>query len=292
MTPSPDALESRYDPALTVRVVESWPLPGVRAGSGLAWHGASLVAVQDDAYAAVRIDPATRKTTPIVVEGHGGALPKKQKPDFEAIATDSRGRLVIFGSGSSDGRRRIARLDLASGTVTIFEAGALYDAVADAIGGKPNVEGAVIQGDGLRLFHRGNGRGVGLSLTVKVPYALEGVVSGPVSGVCRYDLGAAGEVPFAFTDAVALDAERVLYLAVAEDTPNAIDDGPIVGASLGVLGATGGRWAPILEPDGRPSVRKFEGVALSPDHRSGYLITDADDPDLPAELVKVTIEGL
>ncbi len=43
MTPNPDALESRYDPALTVRVVESWPLPGVRAGSGLAWHGASLV---------------------------------------------------------------------------------------------------------------------------------------------------------------------------------------------------------------------------------------------------------
>ncbi|MFN3430332.1 MAG: DUF6910 family protein, partial [Candidatus Sericytochromatia bacterium] len=169
---------------------------------------------------------------------------------------------------------------------------ALYDAVASAIGVTPNLEGAVIQGDRLRLFHRGSGRGFGLNRTVKVAYALDSGATGPVLSVDRHDLGTAGEVPYSFTDAVALDAERVLYLAVAEDTPNAIDDGPIVGASLGVLGTTGGRWAPILEADGQPSVRKFEGVALAPDGRSGYLITDADNPDLPAELVKVTIEGL
>jgi hypothetical protein len=273
---------------VSARIVESWSLPGVRAGSGLAWWGRSLIAVQDDAFSAVRIDPETRRTAPIVLEGHGQALPKSEKPDFEAIAPDARGRLWLFGSGSAEKRRRMAILDPETGMVGLSDAGAVYDAVAQAIGGTPNIEGAVFVGEGLRLFHRGAGDAPSITVDVACDPA-----RGPLPCVVAttvYDLGRVGMVPLTFTDATAYQSGVIAYLAVAEDTPNAIDDGPVVGAAIGFLSANGASWSPIMEADGTPSVRKFEGIALSPEGDSAWLITDADDPTKPAELCRLAIE--
>ena len=51
----------------------------------------------------------------------------------------------------------------------------------------------------------------------------------------RYDLGTVRGVALAVTDAVALPGGRMLVAAAAEDTPNAVDDGPVVGAALALL---------------------------------------------------------
>lgn len=288
MRVSPVPVVSQPHPEVPARITESWPLPGVRAGSGLAWWGASLIAVQDDAYSAVRIDPATRRTAAIVLEGHGQALPKSEKPDFEAIAPDARGRLWLFGSGSAERRRRMAILDLNAGAVGLSDAGAIYDAVAAAIGGTPNIEGAVFVGEVLRLFHRG--AGTAPSLTVDVACDPERGPLPCVVGSTAYDLGRVGAVPLTFTDATAYQGGVIAYLAVAEDTPNAIDDGPVVGAAIGFLSPNGASWSPILEADGMPSVRKFEGIALTPEGDGAWVITDPDDPDKPAELCRLAIE--
>ena len=81
------------------------------------------------------------------------------------------------------------------------------------------------------------------------------------------------------------------YLAVAEDTPNAIDDGPIVGAAVGVVAGSRARYARIAGPDGAPSVHKFEGIALDPGGRRGWLVTDPDDEDEPAQLCRLELAG-
>ena len=107
-----------------------------------------------------------------------------------------------------------------------------------------------------------------------------------VRGVERYDLGRAAGVPLTFTDATRGPDGAIAYLAVAEDTPNAIDDGPVVGAAIGVIRDGAASWTLILEPDGTPSVRKFEGLALDPEG-GAWVITDADDPEKPAELCKL-----
>jgi hypothetical protein len=94
-----------------------------------------------------------------------------------------------------------------------------------------------------------------------------------------------------FTDATTCDG-RLFYVAVAEDTPNAIDDGPVVGAVVGLLDDQGAKWSPLLEPSGEMTTRKVEGLAY--DALTGWLfgVTDPDDPEKPAELLRIELTGV
>jgi hypothetical protein len=106
------------------------------------------------------------------------------------------------------------------------------------------------------------------------------------------DLGEVAGVGLAVTDAVALPDGREVLSAAAEDTPNAVDDGPVVATAL-VL-ADGGRVldvAPVPEVEGR--VVKVEGLALrgsgDGDRVDLLAVVDADDPELPSPQVELTV---
>lgn len=288
------AVLAQADPWLEARIIEVVPLVEgeltVRAGSALvSWQG-RLLAVQDDALAAVWIDPANCVLEPLVFAGAGERLRKKEKPDFEAALVTDDGMLYVLGSGASPQRRRIARVNLrqASSSPELLDASALYDAAAQVLGELPNIEGALLKGDSLWLFHRGV-RG-GSMLVEMQSAALDGQPCSVLSHR-RCDLGSVGAVALGFTDAIRFDAERMLYLAAAENTTDAIADGEIVGAAIGIISDDAARYAPLLERDGRPSRRKVEGVVLNADRRSGWLLTDPDDPDQPAELCAFTLSG-
>ena len=243
--------------------------------------------MQDDAFAAVWIDPAARKTSPLVLRGAGGALDKQAKPDFEAAFVHD-GKAWILGSGSKPNRCDAARIDLDRGEAVLLSFLPLYGAVSRALGVPVNIEGAVPLGDRLRLFQRGPGRTPRASYTVDVNLDVLAGAPPRVLDVANYDLGALGGVFLAFTDAVAL-GRHVAYLAVAEDTPDGIADGPVHGAAIGIIGAGGAHWDVINEPDGSVSKRKFEGVALDA-AGGGWLLTDPDDPKKPAELCRVEMK--
>jgi hypothetical protein len=287
----PQRIVAARDERLEARVTAATPLPGVRAGSALVRVGARLLAIQDDAFAAVWIDPRTHRTEPLVLRGAGGALEKKLKPDFEAAFVHD-GRIWVLGSGSRPNRCCIARVDVAQREVPLFNALPLYGAIARALGQPANIEGAVPLPDRLRLFHRGPGRSRDANYTLDVPLDILAGAPPQLLDVRRFDLGAVGGLFLGFTDAVPLDAGRLLYLAVAEDTPDGILDGPIAGAAVGVLDGATARWNTLLEADGAVSRRKVEGVALDPGGQSGWLLTDPDDPDLPAELCRLELGTL
>lgn len=284
-------LQAVLDDQLVARLTTVRPLPGVRAGSGLAWHGKDLVVVQDDAYAVVKVNLETGVTTSFPLNGKGEPLEKPEKPDFESVVTDLIGDLYLLGSGSTPLRRQIARMDLDTGKVTLETANELYDALATAVAGTPNLEGAVLMGEVLRLFQRGEGSGPGSNLVIDVPFMTGSGPAPRVLSTHAYDLGAMNGVALTFTDAAPMGLDHWIYLAVAEDTPNAIDDGPVVGAAVGVMGPDTARWTQLLEADGSLSTRKIEGVALEPGCRAGYVITDPDDPTQPAELCRLVLEG-
>jgi hypothetical protein len=267
---------------LTARIVGSWDLPGVGAGSGLVRVGDRLAAVQDDAPALAWIDPETREVACVALEGAGTRLPKPEKPDLEAIAVGPDGTLWLLGSGSTPRRRRICRV---GDDVSWLDAGPLFDALAEAIGEPPNVEGAVVHGGELRLFHRGAGRGTCRNWLIDVALGPDGPCL-PIAAAREVDLGRCGDVPWSWTDAARLPDGRIMYLAAAEDTPDAVADGPVVGAAIGILD---GPWAPLLEPDGSPSVRKCEGLAVEGEF--AWVITDPDDAARPAQLLRVALEG-
>jgi uncharacterized protein DUF6929 len=110
-----------------------------------------------------------------------------------------------------------------------------------------------------------------------------------------FELGTIEGVRLGFTDAALLPDGRSVFLAAAEDAPDAIADGPVSGSVVGLLepsaDGVGARWTRLVGGDGRPSPYKVEGVAIDRDVRGGWLLTDSDDPRVPAMLLKVELRG-
>ncbi len=282
-------IRAERDPALRARIRTITPLPGVRAGSALIFTGGRLLVVQDDALAVAWVDPRTGAIEHVALEGDGGPLVKAKKPDFESAYLGRDGSITLLGSGSTAARYRAARLDIAGGGAPRFlDCAPLFHAIGARLGAAPNLEGAVLVGERLHLFHRGSGDD--LSAIVEVESAAIGAEAVTVLALTRCDLGTAAGVPLTFTDATGC-GDAMIYLAVAEDTPNAVDDGPIAGAAVGVLAGGSARFALLEEADGTLTKRKVEGIVVDRETRSTYLVTDPDDPERPAELCRVELEG-
>lgn len=296
----------------------------VRAGSGLAWVGRRLAVIQDDAAFLALVDPESGAARAVHLpaeegvrqfdEGRGN---KHLKADLEACVAvpgeDGRLTLLAFGSGSSDRRERVLvvrGLEDADGEpeVDVVDASAFYAelrAEAHFAGSEMNIEGAALLGGTLRLFGRGNGAARGevlpLDATCDVPLGdLLAFLADPGSttvpepdGVVQYDLGTIDGCRLGFTDASPVGGDRVLFTAAAEDSPDAIQDGPVAGCAIGILEADGSaRWALLRDADGAPFTGKVEGLAPWPGRPDRlWIVIDRDDPTLPAELCEVELSG-
>jgi len=301
---------AQLDPALSVRVLGTRELrytdrPAlgedrphhVRAASGLAVVLGRLAVIQDDTafIAFVAGDDVTALPLP---RGPGGRRRfevaignKHEKLDLEACVAIGD-ELWAFGSGSTPAREKIALLGYG---LRLQDGAPLYRRIREEVGNAINIEGVASVGDEVRFFHRGNtgpddrgpmvvcfARGVlskWLASIGPVPEALHSV---------SYDLGTIDGVRLGFTDAIAL-GERVFYLAAAEASSNAIDDGGVVGSQLGVIEGSVVRAA-VLADGGVPL--KAEGLAFDPNNpRRAWITIDPDDVGQPARLYEVELVG-
>lgn len=277
----------------------------VRAASAIAPYAGGWLVGQDDATHAcwwrggagtpVRVLPA--------VDGHEVfsevAGTKDLKPDLEA-AVGLAGGVLMLGSGSTPARMRGAWLGPSGPLVGDLDA--VYARVSELLGVPPealNLEGACVVGDRLRWFQRGLPAAGVPTASVDVDLqALLDVVRGTgesgsveVADVRHYDIASPAGLPMATTDAVALPDGRILVSAAAEDSPNAYDDGPVLGSALALLdGDTTVTTTRLPEPDGRSL--KVEGLALLAwDDRGGRLLAtvDADDPEVPSSVLTLDV---
>jgi len=277
----------------------------VRAGSGLVRWGDGFAVVQDDVggIALIRGDEVRLVRLLPVSEGEGL---KANKADFEAATVLPDGRLLVIGSGSSKGPRRKRMVALTLDFATrVFDASALYDALAAGLSGAElNIEGLFVRGDGLLFVQRGNGAG-GKNALCEVELArflawFDGHTKEPppVRRVAPLELGRMGNVALGLTDATLTDDGRVFVLVGAEDSPDAYQDGAILGAWLGRLEARGGDGDKTLGVElfaiheGQALTKlKLEGLAwLGREGRQDRfaVVADQDDPEVPvvwAELV-------
>jgi hypothetical protein len=285
----------------------------VTAASGIAPLGDGWLIAQDDAtFAAWR---RAGHTTPVRVlppvegldrfdEARGT---KHLKPDLEVACpaeVDGRPAVLLLGSGSTERRMRgvVVRLEDDEPVVAAGDLGALYRRIAERLGlpmEHLNLEGASRHGDRIRWFNRGNLAAGVPSASVQVP--VEGLVAAvlgradpatvPVDRPQVYDLGEVEGVGLAVTDAIALPDGRVIVCAAAEDTPNAVDDGPVVATALALLdGDRVQDVAAIPEVDGH--VHKVEGLALR-EVRDGRVlllaVVDDDDPSAPSAEIDLRV---
>ena len=286
----------------------------VTAASGVAPLGEGWLVAQDDStIAAWRRDDGVRPLRVLPpVDGLDtfteAAGTKHLKPDLEVACpaeVDGEAAALLLGSGSSPRRMRgvLVRLDGGEPVVRAADLTPLYERVAARLGlpmDHLNLEGASRHGDTVRWFNRGNLQAGVRSASVDV--ALEDLVAAVlgrgeaaaarVEQPREYDLGEVEGVGLAVTDAIALPDGRTLLSAAAEDTPNAVDDGPVVATAIALLdGETVLAVAPIPEVDGH--VHKVEGLALrrvDGDRVHLLAVVDADDPTAPSAELELRVE--
>jgi hypothetical protein len=292
--------------------------PGhVRAASGIAMVGGRLAVIQDDcAFIGYVSDDVTAVPLPRGPNGRRRfeeAIGNKgDKLDLEAcvvVPGDQTGEgqlgdeLWAFGSGSTPMREKILVVGF---TTRLHDASPLYRKLREELSAPSshesfrvaqttNIEGAALLGKELWLFHRGNTgpHDPGPIIfrlsraAVQRWMASEGVVP-EIDSVQTYDLGAVDGHRIGFTDAVAVGA-RVFFLAAAEASDNAIDDGKVLASRIGVIDNGEVRMAP-LEIDGKPV--KAEGLAFDPvDPKRAWIAIDPDDVATPSKLYQVELVG-
>lgn len=231
--------------------------------------------------------------------------------DLEAcvttIAMDGGPILVAIGSGSSRAREQIVIVQ-GDSRPRIIGAAALYEALranASFAGSELNIEGAAfLPGGVLRLFQRGNGAPRGDRRPVNATGDLDwGVLWSflneeerarppALCNIVQYDLGQTEGIRFTFTDATLAGSGAIVYLASAEDSPDAVQDGEVLGTSIGLIETDRARWTHLLDERGQKLKEKAEGVALDPGNPScAWLCIDPDDPDRPSDLCEVELSG-
>ena len=274
--------------------------PHLAAASGLVCaHGRAYVIGDDEHHLAVFCDNHSPGQLHRV---RSGALPadaaqrKRVKPDFESLLLlPARGRrpsaLLALGSGSKQQRDSAVLMPLRpdgepTGHGTPLDLAPLYAVLRQRLGAI-NIEGSFISGDCWVLLHRGVAGQPSASVCYPLR-TLHALADGRPAGlepaaVQTHELGSIDGVQLAFTDGAALPGGGFLFSAVAEATPDAVADGACVGSAIGHIGRNGALVA-LRKLD---RTVKVEGLAL---HQQGgqtqlALVTDADDPARPSELL-------
>lgn len=292
----------------------------VRAASGVSWAGGALAVIQDDAAFVALADPATGLARAVALPAAEGGVRqfddargnKALKLDLEcctALRDGDDELLLALGSGSSPMRERVVTLRWVAGDaaprVEVVDASGWYALLRRETafaGSELNVEGCAAAGGALRLFNRGNGAPrnhlspvnatCDVDLAALLAWLRAPSASPPPapSSVRQYDLGMMDGVPLTFTDAAA-HGGRMLYTAAAEDSPDAVRDGPVAGAALGIIAPDGtARYAGIVDADGARFAGKVEGLLMR-DARSGWIVIDRDEPATPSQLWDVELAG-
>jgi len=274
------------------------------AASGLVEAGAFLYVVADDEFH-LGVFPTSGKEAGTLLRLRPGALPdapaarKAAKPDLEALAriapspNHPGGALFAMGSGSRPNRRAGFVIELEEQGAAIssprcVDLSGIFAAFDDQVK-DVNIEGAMLDGERMRLLQRGNkghGRNAVIELNCeRLNHRLrhdDSIGSAELRHISYFDLGDVQGVPLCFSDGVALPDGSTVFTAVAEDTDDNYADGRCVGAAVGIINASGNLRA--LRRLVRPL--KIEGIHA---HIDGNLLrvllaTDADDPQIPASL--------
>lgn len=257
--------------------------PYITAASGLQLINSQFYLVADDENSILRF-PKNLDHPTTLIKVFSEVLPekteerKKTKPDFESLLfLPDLDSLLCIPSGSKKNRSRAAIINLQNYSIQELSFRKVY-AGLERLYPELNIEGAVIIGDKIRLFQRGNGK---LGQNAIIDLNLKAFLQDHAQNLThkRIDLGKFDSTPFSFTDAT-LFKDFCWYLAVAENSESTFLDGDFLEAYLGKMDLAGN----LLESYPLNIDSKPEGIAF--DENDFYVVTDDDDRRKPSSLYR------
>lgn len=280
------------------------------AASGLVLVGDLFYVVADDELhlGVFPLDGAAPGTLLRLFPGELPDAPRERKackPDLEVLLRlppfphHPHGALLAMGSGSRANRRLGTLLALDAidhvGAPRTIDLSALYAALESRCAAL-NIEGAVASGDRLLLFQRASkGQPGNTVFAFALAPVLDALSEGntlpaqQLLGHRSHALGDIDGVGLSFTDATALPDGSVLFSAVAEDSEDSYEDGVVLGTAIGGLRGDG-TLAFVQRLDTR---LKIEGLHAGRDggRLQVLMVTDADDPHVPAKLLALALDA-
>lgn len=232
--------------------------------------------------------------------GEGERIPKKEKPDLEAMTSfqmNGEKYLLICGSGSKPNREVCYLVKIADDFKKYeIEEISLKDFYAslrendDITGGrKLNIEASASNENTLILFQRGNKSGKNVLLYFDLEevftFLKDSTKDIPKPEIHLYQLPFIKKIPTGFSGAGFLpDSKTLIFTASAEDTESEIDDGKTLGSFLGLLDVNDEakkiRCALITKENGDEYDGKVESVTVLKEEKKGIwevlAVTDDD----------------
>ncbi len=232
-----------------------------------------------------------------------GRLPKKLKPDLEALTActwPERGSgLLLLGSGSKPRRQVGYWLPLPAGAAIQaqpLDLQALYDQCRAVLppDTKLNIEAAASSDNELLLLQRNVGAGAGGVLLrfglAEALAHLAGTAPAPAPVAQAYQLPEIDGCAAGFSGAT-VHAGRLWVTASVEITDDPVLDGELLGSFVGVLdlATAAAQFARLVWADGRPYRGKVEGLAWQ---TGGELLLVTDDDAGGSTALRVSCEML
>lgn len=263
---------------------------GIGSASGLSYKDNTLLIIGDNSGFLYEYNIMTSDLNHhALIENPSANIPKKQKPDFEAIASDEN-NVYIFGSGSTENRNKMVTVDRKSKKITqTADLTNLYLSMQRFGNITPenfNIEGVVYDGETWYFFQRGNGKkgrnGVFSvqSRNLEEDFAIL---------YNEFNLPKIKGIQTGFTDAVLVGGD-IYFLASAENSASTYADGEVLGSLIGKLNPEKmkiGKTKTITD------THKFEGITLFDKTKTNitFLLCEDNDTDtLESGIYKLTLE--
>ena len=284
----------------------------ISAASGMVVAGQWMYVVADDMLHLGVFDTAGHGDG-VLVRLFPGTLPddpasrKALKPDLEVLVRlpafpgYPAGALLALPSGSRPNRRVGSLLCLdASGGLSraprAIDLTGLFLSLEQSIPAL-NIEGAVVLAGEFMLLQRGSqAHPAGALIAFMLADLLDAIHHNATDAwnpvpvrIASIDLGMAGGSPLCFTDGAVLADGRVVFSAVAENAADTYQDGPCMAAAIGIMDGLGNiEVLEALQP-----TFKVEGIHVASEGEmiEVLLVTDADDPAIPGNVLRASISS-
>ncbi|WP_034258946.1 DUF6929 family protein [Aequorivita capsosiphonis] len=231
----------------------SWQiLEGVPSASGIVKHKEGFYVIGDDSPYLFHIDTnfvLLSKTQIYSSEKlQNNTIPKINKPDFEAMEMVSETEILVFGSGSKSPERDVCVLLEIGEEISYkkYDLSTFYDYLRnldEMRGYELNIEALAAKGDMLFLFNRG--RNIIFSFSYKdFMIYCKTEKNHPIPKTNLFSLPKINGLQAGFSGATAFKEKPFfIFTAAVEDTPNAYDDGAVLGSFIGVIEIKNGEIA-------------------------------------------------